>query len=194
MTRFHSMLMTLVLASAAFGCDATPVEPESGMVVLYATVDQHRSSGDTAALMAPLRRAADDPHSYTSLLAEASAEFGAAPSRVTVRDLSIVLDDQNWIVGFDDLFAGDLEVRFQPTGGGGSHLVATIPWEKVQRAGAAIVVNDATFDSDALPEADRAAILAGDFDVTVHGPAGAEFAARRGALEMTVPIVFQVHP
>ena len=194
MTRFHSMMTMLVLGLAAFGCETAPVEPTSGMVVLYATVDAHRTTSDTAALVAPLRREADDPHSYTYLLKEAEADFGAPASRVTVRDLSIVLGDEDWTVGFDDLFAGDLEVRFQPTGSTASHLVATIPWSKVDRAGAAIVVNDATFDTDALAEADRAAILAGSFDVLVIGPAGAGFAERRGALEMTVPIVFQVHP
>jgi hypothetical protein len=194
MTRFHSMLTTLVLGLAAFGCETAPVEPTSGMIVMYATVDQHRSTSDTAALVAPLRLQADDPHSYTYLLKEAETDFGAAPTRVTVRDLSIVLDEQSWVVGFDDLFAGDLEVRFQPLGGGDSHLVATIPWAKVDRSGAAIVVNDATFDSDALPEAARAAILGGDFEVTVHGPAGDAFAEHRGLLEMVVPIVFQVHP
>jgi len=194
MTRFHSMMTTLVLALAAFGCETAPVEPTTGMVVLYATVDPHRTTSDNAALAAPLPREADDPHSFTYLLKEAEAEFGAAPSRVTVRDLSIVLGDDDWTVGFDDLFAGDIEVRFQPTGGGDSYLVATIPWSKVDRSGAAIVVNDATFDSSTLPEAARAAILAGDFDVTLHGPAGAAFAAHRNSLETSVPIVFQVHP
>jgi hypothetical protein len=194
MTRAHTVFVTLVLGLSAFGCDPAPVDPATGMVVLYASVDPRRASNDTAALSAPLRREADDPHSYTALLARAGDEFGADPSRVTVRDLSIVLDDQDWIVGFDDLFAGDLEVRLQPLGGGASHLVATIPWEKVQRSGAGIVVDDATFDSDALAEADRPAILAGDFDVTVTGPAGPAFAERRASLETMVIMVFQVHP
>jgi hypothetical protein len=194
MTRFHSTMMTLVLALTAFGCETTEVAPESGMIFMYATVDPHRSSGDTAALVAPLRREVEDPHSYTYLVERAGADFGVPPTRVTVRDLSLILDDQSWAVGFDDLFAGDLEVRFQPVGGGDSHLVAAIPQEQVQRAGAAIVVNDATFDTDALPEAARPVILAGNFDVLVTGPAGAAFAERRGTLELTVPIVFQVHP
>ena len=192
MTRFHSMLMTLALALTAFGCNT--VEPRTGMVVLYASVDQHRSTADSAALVAPLSVEADDPHSYTYLLKQAEQEFGAAPSRVTVRDLSLVLGDGDWTVGFDDLFAGDIEVRFQPTGDSDSYLVATIPSSKVERAGAGIVVNDATFDSDALPDAARAKILAGDFEVTLRGAAGPAFAAHRGALEASVPIVFQVHP
>jgi hypothetical protein len=196
MTRFRSMMISLVLGLglglAAFGCDTEPVEPTTGLVIVYADVDARRSSTTTAALVAPLRREADDRHSFTYLVARAGEHLGATPTRVTVRDLSIVLDDQSWLVGFDDLFAGDLEVRFQPLGGGESHLVATIPWSTVQRAGAAIVVNDATFDSDALAEADRPAILAGAFDVTLRGPAGAAFAERRGSLQATVPIVFQL--
>jgi hypothetical protein len=192
MTRFHSMLMTLALALTAFGCDAA--EPRTGMVVLYASVDAHRSTTGNAALVAPLSTEADDPRSYVYLIKDAEKQFGAAPSRVTVTDLSIVLGDDDWTVGFDDLFAGDIEVRFQPTGSADTHLVATIPADRVARAGAAIVVNDATFDSDALPDADRAKILAGDFEVTLHGPAGAAFAAHRNSLETSVPIIFQVHP
>ena len=192
MTRMHSMLMTLALALAAFGCDT--VEPRTGMVVLYASVDEHRSTSASAALVAPLSTEADDPRSYVYLVKDAEKQFGAAPSRVTVTDLSLVLGDDDWTVGFDDLFAGDLEVRFQPTGSGDSYLVATIPQAKVAQAGAGLVVNDATFDSDALPEADRAKILAGDFEVTLHAAAGPAFAAHRSSLETSVPIIFQVHP
>jgi hypothetical protein len=192
MTRMHSMLMTLALALTAVGCNA--VEPRTGMVVLYASVDEHRSTSDSATLVAPLGTEADDPRSFVYLMKDAEQQFGAAPSRVTVRDLSLVLGDDDWTVGFDDLFAGDLEVRFQPTGRGDSYLVATIPASKVAQSGAGLVVNDATFDSDALPEADRAKILAGDFEVLLHAAAGPAFAAHRSALEASVPIVFQVHP
>jgi hypothetical protein len=180
MTRALSMMMVaLVLGLSAFGCDSAPVDPATGMVVLYASVDQRRASNDTAALNAPLRRDADDPHSYTALLARASDEFGADPSRVTVRDLSIVLDDQDWIIGFDDLFAGDLEVRFQPLGGGASHLVATIPWEKVQRSGAAIVVKDAGYPGGMSPGRGRLSIspawpLLVLFAVSLAAPARAQ--------------------
>jgi hypothetical protein len=192
MTRSCSMLMVLMLALAAFGCDT--VEPRTGMVVLYASVDEHRSTSDSATLVAPLGTEADDPRSYAYLIQDAGKQFGVAPSRVTVTDLSLVLGDDDWTVGFDDLFAGDLEIGFQPTGSSDSYLVATVPQSKVARAGAGIVVNDATFDSDALPEADRAKILAGDFEVTLHAAAGPAFAAHRSSLVTSVPIIFQVHP
>jgi hypothetical protein len=193
MKRRLAMLVVAGLIVGGGGCAGPAPDPISGLVVLDARLDPHRTETAGVALRAPVLAAADDPHGYPALVARAGARLGAAPTRVTVRDLSLILDDQDWPLGLDDVFGGDVEIRFQPAGATESYLVARVSGERLQRAGGAVVVDDAAFDSDLLPDDARDAILAGDFEAVIAGPAATSYQERRAPLQAYLMVVFDLY-
>jgi len=192
-----SSYVTAALAAALLllggpGCDGSGQPPVSGLVVLDAHLDARRTEATSVALRAPVPAEPDDPRGFPALVAHARERLGVEPSHVTIRDLSLMLDDRDSTTSLRDVFGDDVEIRLQPAGSAESYLVAAVARDRIAAVGSTIVVNDATFDSDLLPDDARAAVLAGQFDVVVVGPAAARYQERRVPLQAYLMVVFRV--
>jgi len=185
-----TLSMTVVAGHVLVWMGSDGEAAASGLVILETHLDAGHPEATVVALRTPVPAAAV-PDGYAALRARAGERLGAPPGRLTIDNAFLALDDQTWPGPLGEVFGGDLEIRFQPTGAAESYRVATVTSDHLERAGGAVVVDGAAFDSDRLPAEARAAILAGDFHALIAGPAAAPYRERRAPLLVYLVVGFQ---
>ena len=126
---------------------------------------------------------------YGAFVADAEERLGAAPARVSIESVEILLGaESTGVVSLGEIFDGEVAVLFQMTDSDNSFAAAATAMDAETSAGPVDMAS--SFDSDDLADEDYDKLLGGSFEVVVRGPAAAEFVDKGADADLQITFTF----